>query len=167
MHLSLNGLLLAGYDRGSWTTGRPLLGATAGFGNDTLWLPGIAELVLIEADPSTWVMLAERNSRLARPADLHFGDALTVMANWSPGRFDAVYLDPMFDARRKPALPSRSMQFLRNLERTTVSVEALLASARALDPERIVLKRRLKDPVLERPSVQIAGQKVRFDVYVS
>ena len=81
-------------------------------------------------------------------------------------RWDVVYLDPMFPARRKRALPNRGLQHLQVLAAEyPVDLEECLAQARSRAGRRVVVKRRLRDPKLGRPSHQLKGHAVRFDVY--
>ena len=44
-------------------------------------------------------------------------------------------------------------------------MQALLARAKASARRRVVLKRRPKDPTVDKPSHAVAGKAVRFDVY--
>jgi 16S rRNA (guanine1516-N2)-methyltransferase len=80
--------------------------------------------------------------------------------------FDVVYLDPMFPVRRKGALPSKPMQFLSELtEPDPRSLVAWVELGRRHACERVVLKRRLRDPLVGDPDWQIKGRSVRYDVY--
>jgi 16S rRNA (guanine1516-N2)-methyltransferase len=72
----------------------------------------------------------------------------------------------MFASRSKTALPSKRMQVLRDLAwREEVCVENWIEIAKALAKDRVVVKRRSKDPVSTTPDWQVKGRQVRFDVY--
>ena len=67
------------------------------------------------------------------------------------------------------------MQYVRDLcseDRLGTSWSGFISSGgmnqlASLVRQRIVLKRRRKDPILDRPSWQIKGKMVRYDVYRS
>ena len=112
-----------------------------------------------------WAMLDEFVTRLDLPANVVHASA----ENWCEEHAKAVdvaYLDPMFPARRKTALPGKEMQVLRDLAWTDeASPAGLIAMARSAAIERVVIKRRAGDPALPAPSWQLRGRQVRFDVY--
>lgn len=160
--------------------GKRILDACAGFGNDTLNLAAQSELTLVEANLAVALFLAERvallelasRSRAAGTStcQLHRQDALELMRQAPAGAWDIVYLDPMFPPRNKRALPKRQMQVLAELQGLGPAFQShddalLLAEAQRVATDRVVLKRRLKDPVTGQPHTQIRGSKVRFDVY--
>ncbi|MCY4563591.1 MAG: class I SAM-dependent methyltransferase, partial [Gammaproteobacteria bacterium] len=83
-----------------------------------------------------------------------------------PKAVEVAYLDPMFPARRKTALPGREMQYLRDLAwrgETALSRQIHLAQRAARD--RVVVTRRARDSSASAPSWRIRGRLVRFDVY--
>ncbi len=146
----------------------------AGFGLDglALALRGCA-VTLVELHPLVWLMLDEFAARLAATTphlgavEVVHGDG--VMALQRHSGFDVVYLDPLFPARRKQALPNRGMQHLQALASshaagTPPELEELIAKALRVAP-RVVLKRRRRDALTLTPSFQISGRTIRFDVY--
>lgn len=164
-----------GLDRGV----RRILDATAGLGRDALRLAAAgAEVVMIERNAVLAELLADAHRRLstldpgtASRLVLCRGDALTLLRTRSfPGARndpDAVYLDPMFPATGKTALPKRDLQLLRALlgEDDGQAAE-LLHVARGIATRRVVVKRPPHAPDLgSRPIARHSGSKVRYDVY--
>lgn len=154
--------------------------ATAGFGEDSLLLAAAGFTVeLFERDVVIAALLADA---LERGADdpaladavarmhLHVGDSLAGMAELAAAGdpVDVVYLDPMFPGRTKSAAVKKKFQLLHHLEQPCDSEEELVAAARALQPKKIVIKRPIKGPFLAgaKPSYQLAGKAVRYDVLV-
>lgn len=83
-----------------------------------------------------------------------------------PGRYDVVYLDPMFPPRGKTALPNKRVRYLAELVgREQESLTELVTQARRCARRRVVLKRRRLDPELGSPTFALCGRVVRFDVY--
>ncbi|MEZ5558364.1 MAG: class I SAM-dependent methyltransferase [Pseudomonadales bacterium] len=139
--------------------------ATAGLGVDgvTLALLG-AQVTLLERHPAAYVLASDLVRRAAVSAGTALTEAGAYLRNCAP--VDVVYLDPMFPERRKRALPGKRMQYLAALVGADPLTPAeLLLAARGAARQRVVLKRRRHDPVLERPDWQILGRTVRYDVY--
>lgn len=154
--------------------------ATAGFGEDSLLLAAVGfEVELFERDTVIAALLADALARaaldpvLAGPVarmHLNVGDSLSGMAMLAEGgaRVDVVYLDPMFPGRTKSAAVKKKFQLLHHLEQPCADEAELLAAARSLAPRKIVIKRPAKGPLLAgvKPSYQLAGKAVRYDVLV-
>ena len=81
---------------------------------------------------------------------------------------DVVYLDPMFPERTKSAAVKKKFQLLHHLEQPCADEEALVKAALAARPRKVVIKRPVKGPLLAgvKPSYQLAGKAVRYDVLV-
>ena len=108
---------------------------------------------------------------------LHAMDAREVPARVVDAA-EVIYLDPMFPASRR-ALPGKEMQVLAALvdedattgdggaESSTAGDDRLLAWACRQRVRRVVVKRPKRAPPLagRRPSHQLSGRSVRFDVY--
>ena len=138
----------------------------AGWGTDGLALArrGCA-VTLVERSPIVWAMLDEFVTRLDLPATVVWGSA-EAWCRANRKAVDVAYLDPMFPARRKTALPGKPMQVLRDLAwQDGAPLARQLALARTAARDRVVLKRRAKDPASPKPSWQLQGRTVRFDVY--
>ena len=147
-----------------------VLDPMAGWGVDALLLAAAgARVVAVEQEPLLHALGRDlaRRSGIAG-VEFHCGDGLRMLDTAEP--FDLVYLDPMFPAHGKTALPGKRMQVTRALPgaETEITVPELLRwieAGRAAARRRVVLKRRLKDPVVGSPHWQIKGRSVRYDVY--
>ncbi len=129
---------------------------------------------LSRANASTDAAIREIASRIALCA-LDAARAFAAYASQGvTTESTAVLLDPMFPPKRKKsALPPKEMQILKELlgeesEEQRISNErSLLATARTVGVERIVVKRpdHAGDFAQERPSWSLHGMLLRFDVY--
>ncbi len=81
---------------------------------------------------------------------------------------DAVYLDPMFPARKKTAKVKKELQTLQMLAEKEDDSTPLLHTALSMAVNRVVVKRPRKAPPLTSiiPSHSINAKKIRFDVYI-
>lgn len=154
--------------------------ATAGFGEDSLLLAAAGFSVeLFERDVVIAALLADALVRAANDPvlsdvvarmHLHAGDSLVGMADLAAAgeHVDVVYLDPMFPGRTKSAAVKKKFQLLHHLERPCDDEVELLDAARELHPRKLVIKRPIKGPFLAgvKPSYQLAGKAVRYDVLV-
>lgn len=159
--------------------------ATAGLGEDSLLLAAAGFTVtMYERDP---VIAALLRDALERAADvpglsdavgrmtLVEGDsvaglrALGAALASDPGSApDVVFLDPMFPERTKSAAVKKKFQLLHRLEQPCDNEAELLEAALAARPRKVVIKRPPKGPLLAgvRPSYQVTGKAVRYDVIV-
>ncbi len=151
--------------------------ATAGLGEDSLLLAAAGFSVrLYEKDQVIAALLRdalERASALPELADvvarmeLLEEDSVEALPHlgFSP---DVVLLDPMFPERTKSAAVKKKFQLLHHLERPCENEGELLDAALAARPRKIVIKRPPKGPVLAgvKPSYQVTGKAVRYDVIV-
>lgn len=81
-------------------------------------------------------------------------------------RPDVVYLDPMFSDPGRSQV-KKEMQACRALAHETLDEVALLAAARLVAKDRVVVKRHPhNDPIAADVSHAVGSEKVRFDVYV-
>ena len=163
-----------------------VIDATAGFGEDSLLLAAAGFTVdLYEQD---CVIAALLQDALDRAADelvladavarmrLHAGeDSIAglhqTVASIEQGELtapDVVYLDPMFPERTKSAAVKKKFQLLHHLEQPCADEETLVEAALAAHPRKVVIKRPVKGPLLAgiKPSYQLAGKAVRYDVLV-
>lgn len=143
-----------------------VLDALAGWGVDGLVLArrGCA-VTLVERQPVLWLLQQDLIRRSGSTNAVGCcGDGFDVLAG--PDRWDVVYLDPMFPGRGKTALPGKRMQWLAQLATPdSRPLERWLRQAMAVARERVVLKRRRRDPQVLTPDWQILGRTVRYDVY--
>jgi len=138
----------------------------------------------VMASSSTEGSLVERSATAgSRAVQVHCADGYGVLTGASSRHacaavsglqdardYDIVYLDPMFPERDKHALPNKRMQAVASLfdddqARPSVGLGAWVTSARERARRRVVLKRRLRDPVEFAPDWQIRGRSVRYDVW--
>jgi len=147
--------------------GLTVLDPFAGFGLDAFVLAHLGcEVLAVEQERMIWLMLCDYAHILDIKADIICADAHDFL-ECRTAQWDVVYLDPMFEARQKRALPNLGLQHLQFISgKAEVDVEGCLAGALRVAKQRVVLKRRRKDPVSGTPSFQLKGQAVRFDVYV-
>ena len=143
--------------------------ATAGFGEDSLLLAAAGFTVdLYEQD----CVIAAAVSRMR----LHAGEdsiaglrhTAELIGQGELAAPDVVYLDPMFPGRTKSAAVKKKFQLLHHLEQPCADEEALVQAALAVHPRKVVIKRPVKGPLLAgvKPSYQLAGKAVRYDVLV-
>lgn len=144
-----------------------VLDAMAGWGVDGLVLARRrCRVTMVERQP----LLAALQRDLVRRAAAGdrvtcvLGDGFEVLT--SPSRWNVVYLDPMFPERGKGALPGKRMQWLAELAHEDARPLAQwIEAAREAAVDRVVLKRRRRDAVVNPPDWQILGRTVRYDVY--
>ncbi len=138
----------------------------AGWGTDGLCLAlKGCTVALVERSPLIWALLDEFVRRHGLSASVLLGDA-GAWCRTHPKAVEVAYLDPMYPPRRKAALPQRSMQHLRTLAWADRSELAQrIEQARAAARQRVVVKRRAAAPAVAKPSWQVHGRQVRFDVY--
>ena len=151
--------------------------ATAGLGEDALLLAAAGFAVtMFEKDPVIAALLRDALERAARVPELApvaermtlvEGDSVAGLRclGFSP---DVVFLDPMFPERTKSAAVKKKFQLLHHLERPCDNEEELVEAALAARPRKVVIKRPPKGPLLAgaRPSYQVSGKAVRYDVLV-
>jgi 16S rRNA (guanine1516-N2)-methyltransferase len=149
---------------------KTVLDPMAGWGVDALLLAAAgARVIAIEQEPLLHALgrdLARRSGITG--VEFRCGDGRGALA--AADSVDLVYLDPMFPAHGKTALPGKRMQVTRAMPGAVADMapQELLGwidAARTAARRRVVLKRRLKDPVAGVPDWQIKGRSVRYDVY--
>lgn len=164
----------AGFTRGLTPT---IVDATAGLGRDAFLLASLgAQVTLIERSAAVHALLADALDR-ARASDgesaaaagrmtLLHGDAKALLPGLSP---DVVMVDPMHPPRKNTALVKQEMRILRELVGGDPDSLALMEAAFAVARKRVVLKWPLRgDPMpgLRKPSHQIIGKTLRYDVFM-
>lgn len=151
--------------------------ATAGLGEDSLLLAAAGFTVtMYERDPVIAALLRDALERAAAvPAlagacarmTLVEGDSIDGLRSLDAAP-DVVFLDPMFPERTKSAAVKKKFQLLHHLERPCDNEGEMLDAALAARPRKVVIKRPPKGPLLAgaRPSYQVTGKAVRYDVIV-
>ena len=146
--------------------------ATAGFGEDSLLLAAAGFTVDLYEQDCVIAALAAAVARMR----LHAGEdsiaglrhTAELIKQGELAAPDVVYLDPMFPERTKSAAVKKKFQLLHHLEQPCADEETLVEAALAVHPRKVVIKRPVKGPLLAgvKPSYQLAGKAVRYDVLV-
>ena len=151
--------------------------ATAGLGEDSLLLAAAGFTVtMFEKDPVIAALLRDALERAARVPELAApvgrmtlveGDSVAGLhrLGFSP---DVVFLDPMFPEWTKSAAVKKKFQLLHHLEHPCENEAELVEAALDARPRKVVIKRPPKGPLLAgiKPSYQVSGKAVRYDVLV-
>ncbi len=151
-----------------------VIDATGGLGEDALRLALMGfDVRVVERQPVLAAMLDDAVARLGARLDPGRmtpvrGDAREVLPALDP-RPDAVYVDPMFPPKRRvSALPRKSIQIIRALAGDDPDAADLVALARQVARQRVVVKRPdHAPPLVPEPSHDIRGKLVRYDVYLN
>lgn len=150
--------------------------ATAGLGRDAFVLASAgARVTLLERSPVVHALLTDGLQRATaagageRTGRMHAHAVDAV--DWLTGAAGdvspaVVYLDPMYSGRRRGAA-GKELALLQALLTDTTDEPALLAQARAVATERVVVKRhRHAAPLADQPpDYHLPGRSTRFDVY--
>ncbi len=157
-----------------------ILDCTAGMGQDMLALAAMgAKMTAVERNEFVYVLLEDAYFRAAEHPTLQKvlencplpikGNAIDLIKQSDAGRWDVIYLDPMFSGYKRKALPKKSMQLFSEVCGTDEDAGDLLTTALEKSGKRVVVKRGNQAPLLNgfKPDHQIKSQRVRFDVYIS
>jgi 16S rRNA (guanine1516-N2)-methyltransferase len=156
-----------------------ILDATAGLGMDTqMFLAWGCKVTAMDRSPVLAVLWEKALGQIekhpqveAQFTRLHFTaeDASVYLAKGS-NAFDVVYLDPMYPERkRSSAGVKKEMQIFRHLVGDDEDAGQMLELALNCAHQRVVVKRPKHAPFLggRKPSYQVKGTVVRFDVYLA
>lgn len=150
--------------------------ATAGMGEDSLLLAACGyQVTLYEQNPVIAILLkdalrrAKKNTVLkdiVSRMQLVEGDSIEHL-NKRLDPVDVIYLDPMFPGRQKSGLINKKLQLIQKLEPPCSKETALFDAAMAAQPSKIIVKRPLKSPYLDKrvPSYSLKGKAIRYDCY--
>lgn len=152
-----------------------VIDATAGLGRDSFLLANLGcHVTMIERSTVLAAMLSdalarakEQHAEWAERLSLFHSDSISLLEHW-PEPVDAIYLDPMFPARKKSALVKKDMQILQSLLDHNEEPE-LLTTARNTTAKRVVVKRPKGSPPLgdQKPDLNFPSKTHRFDVYIN
>ena len=149
-----------------------ILDATVGLAGDAMLLAAMGHTVIgLERAPLVYEIVADGIERARSAGVIDLPELIQVDAlEWLTGHpeqlFDVIYLDPMFEATGKQALPRKQMQLLRQVGSDLTGIENLFHYARQRAGLRVVVKRPPKGEwLVEPPAYSIKGQRVRFDIY--
>ncbi len=153
--------------------------ATAGLGGDALLMAHAGcTVTALERSAAVAALLDDALARarkapepvafLEQRIELIHADALWYLRELPESdRPEAVYLDPMFPARRKSALVKKEMRLLQQVVGEDPDANQLLFMARRRARQRVVVKRpRHAPPLAESPDRSLSGRSVRFDIYL-
>lgn len=154
--------------------------ATAGLGQDSFLLACLGcRVTAIERSPIMGALLQDGLSRALKAGDAKLRSVVErielVVADarhWLRGlpesdAPDAVYMDPMYPARRKAALPTRKMRLCRLLVGDDPDAADLLDAARRLGCRVAVKRHRFAPPLAADIAATIRGTAVRYDIYLT
>ena len=153
-----------------------IIDATAGLGKDAFQIASLGcDVTLIEQQAELAHALqtaltsakydAELTAIIARMT-LVTGNAMDIIPQLPHAA--VIYLDPMFEARKKSALVKKDMQQLQAVVTEPANNDQLLAIARQYAEKRVVVKRTKTAPFFmnAKPSYSLTGKSCRFDVYL-
>ncbi|MGH8504726.1 MAG: class I SAM-dependent methyltransferase, partial [Stenotrophobium sp.] len=149
--------------------------ATAGLGRDGYTLAALGlQVTMAERNPHILALLRDAHSRALLDAAMQAtAQRITIVETDArlalrDGRWDAIYLDPMYPHSDKSALPQKEMQLFRELTHGDPDADALLQPAQACALRRVVVKRPLRAPWLAgcAPTLCLKGTQARFDIYL-
>ena len=156
-----------------------VIDATAGLGRDAFVLASLgARVTLLERSPVVGALLEDalRRAYDSAVADittrmtLDIGDAVDYLQTLSE-RPDVIYLDPMYPhtnkGANKRALQKKEMQLFQQLVGQDEDAAELLAVARRVARNRVVVKRPAGAPFLgdARPQGRLESKNTRFDLH--
>ncbi|WP_229684691.1 class I SAM-dependent methyltransferase [Deinococcus roseus] len=150
-------------------THKTVLDATGGLGRDAFTLAKAGcTVILMEKNPIIHALLEDG---LLRAKDLQAVQRMTLLHADSFSAIpehpaEVIYLDPMYPARKKDALPKLEMQVFHALLGAEQNELELLQMALQHARKRVVVKRPIHAPVIQAPSLQFKGKTTRFDVYL-
>lgn len=146
-----------------------VIDATAGLARDAMTLARLGcRVVSIERVPALAFLVhdATATASFAARLTVRVGDARDLLPTVTPAP-QVVYLDPMFE-HEGAAQVKKEMQICRLLAGPADDAAALLATARLVATERVVVKRHARQaPLADGVAFAIDGERVRFDVYLS
>lgn len=158
-----------------WNSGcRSVLDLTAGLGIDAIFAAQLGfKVMALERNEAIYALLKDAQERslghLNGDVEFRLANAKDYLEELGVEDLpDTIYYDPMYPHENKSALPNKNMQVFRELIGTDEADESIIKLARMKAKQRVVVKRPLKAPeVLAKPSLQIKGKLVRYDVYFS
>lgn len=149
-----------------------VLDATAGLGGDSFILAKMGCLVTMLERNDILAQLLEsalenyQNNLIKSNLKFIHTSALAFLKTCE--KFNIIYLDPMFPEKNNTALVKKEMQILQDLVGGDLDSDELLALALDKAINRVVVKRPKGAVYLnnQKPSYEIKGKSVRYDVYL-
>lgn len=166
-----------GHKKDSFTR---VLDATGGLGRDAFIMAAHGcQVQILEKNLIAGALLQDGLERASVYPDtqeicdrisLTIGDSMQLLTEEKEvGRYDVIYLDPMFPKRSKSALVKKELQILQMLVKKNDDTEGLFKAALQSGTRRVVVKRPKTAPPLpgRKPSHSLSGKTTRFDVYLT
>lgn len=143
----------------------PIVDTCCGWGDDLILLRTTFKQVIgIERHPILYALLKDAQRRFS----LGGVEILFKDSRYYEGPGLAFYMDPMYPRpTRKKSKSHKRMELLKTLCGEDEDAEDLLQVLLAKRPQRVILKRPLKAPILfpRQISRSIKGKLIRFDIY--
>lgn len=150
-----------------------VLDATGGLGGDAMILAAMGcEVTVCERHPLIALLLenglerARATLAFASRVQLRIGDACQHLLELRDAP-QVIYLDPMYAAKEKSALPRKAMQIFEDLVGEDSDQAELLTLALSKATERVVVKRPRSAPPLAKPTHSFTGTTTRYDMYLT
>jgi 16S rRNA (guanine1516-N2)-methyltransferase len=156
-----------------------VLDATGGLGRDTFIMAAHGcDVHIVEKNPIVAALLEDGLRRASEHPDtkeicariqLTVGDSCHLLSKESrTGKYDVIYLDPMFPERSKSARVKKDLQVLQLIVEGKSNTDTLFTAALKAAGKRVVIKRPKNAPPLpgKIPSHSISSKAIRFDVYL-
>lgn len=178
---ALDGLKRQGIGKAVGLKKKPLpeiLDATAGLGGDAYLLASAGcQVTMLERSGIVHALLQDALRRASLLSDsqaaaavknLKLSHADFLDQPLAESSVDVVYLDPMFPADRKNARSGKGMYLLQELLGNDCEEEQMLAKARYVARNRVVVKRGKRSGWMAQvePDISFRGSSSRFDVYL-
>jgi len=153
-----------------------ILDATGGLLQDSFILAALGfEVTALERSPIVFALIEDgiQRARETNPSLNRINIIQTDAIFWLKERQmeqrpDIIYLDPMFQRRKKSAASRREMVIFHEIVGDDSDAGALLNTALLYAKKRVVVKRpRLADPLQgnKKPFFTLVGKSCRFDIY--
>lgn len=142
--------------------------ATAGLGRDAMVLAHLGcSVIALERVPALCALLLLAVEDLGADIQVVQAESIDWLAKISAENApEVVYLDPMFSDPGRSQV-KKEMQACRVLAHESLDEAGLLAEARRVATDRVVVKRHPhNDPIALDVSHTVGSERVRFDVYV-
>ncbi len=157
--------------------GARVLDMTAGLGIDGFILASYGhDVMMLERSKTVYLLVKDALKRAQQDPDLKPIAARLSLHHWDSTRpflpatgFDAAIVDPMFEEKKKSALPPGNMQMLQAFLGQGAELQPFLTAAQVLGIRRTIVKRPRIDraPAVNaaRPVYQLTGRSSRLDVF--
>lgn len=164
---------------GSGKKSNHILDLTAGLGIDAISLVQLGYFVVsVERNPLVFLALQSAYDNWISDLKDHltfvFADVMTVVQSLRQGlyvfpdqsHYNVAYYDPMFPQKKKSALPKQEMVMLQKLTNEDPDANENVAQLSAGKFfKRFVVKRPLNAETIVKPSSQLKGNLIRYDIY--